>query len=138
MPFDHNILIKAGAIPAFINMLNNFSGNPGAILKPLTMLAGLTKDPSNEKSMYDNNDSELTKAVFKVIAANSNNIEILTKCIRIILNMDIKIALSDATNAILFCEAVSFLKVNENNVESTTNQQNHDSDDDPNDIPDCK
>jgi hypothetical protein len=138
MPFDHNILIKAGAIPAFINILNTYSRDPDAVLSPLTMLAGLTKDPSNIGSMYDNKDSELAEAVFKVIAANSNNIEILTKCIRIILNMDIKIALSDATNAILFCEAASFLKVNENNVESTTNQQNNDSADDPNDIPDCK
>lgn len=132
MPFDHNILIKAGAIPSFINMLNRFSGNPQTILSPLTMLAELTKDPSNEKSMYDNNDNELTQAVFKVIA------EILTKCIRIIFNIDTKITMSNATNAILFCTAISFLKIHENNVASTTNSQNQDSVDDPDDISDCK
>jgi len=116
MPFDHNILIKAGAIPAFINMLNTYSRDPDAVLSPLTMLAGLTKDPSNVGSMYDNKDSELAEAVFKVIAKNSNNKEILIKCVSIISNIDTKISMSDATNAILFCEAVSFVTTNGYNV----------------------
>jgi len=116
MPFDHNILIKAGAIPAFINILNTCSRNPESLLSPLTMLAGLTKDPSNVGSMYDNKDSELAEAVFKVIAKNSNNKEILTKCIKIISNIDTKITVSDETNAKLFCEAVSFVTTNGYNV----------------------
>jgi hypothetical protein len=116
MPFNHNILIKAGAIPAFINMLNTYSRDPDAVLSPLTMLAGLTKDPSNVGSMYDNKDSELAEAVFKVIAKNSNNKEILIKCVSIISNIDTKISMSDATNAILFCEAVSFVTTNGYNV----------------------
>jgi hypothetical protein len=116
MPFDHNILIKAGAIPAFINMLNRFPTDPNALLSPLTMLAGLTKDPSNVGSMYDNKDSELAEAVFKVIAKNSENKEILTKCISILSNIDTKITVSDTTNTKLFCEAVCFVTTNGYNI----------------------
>ena len=146
MSSNYNILINAGAIPAFIEVLNKNLGNPDVLLGPLTLLSGFPKNTPYGKTMYDNNDCELAEVVFKVIAKNSENMEILIKCINIISNIDTNITMSDATNAILFCNAVSFVTSNKNNVESTTNARKVDSDDDydddpdddPDDIPYCK
>jgi hypothetical protein len=136
MSFNYNILINAGAIPVFIEVLNKNLENPEVLLGPLTMLANFPKKTSYGKTMYDNNDCEIVEAVFKVIAKNSKNMEILIKCIAIISNIDTNITMNDATNAILFCEAVSFVTSNKNNVESTANAKNHDPGDDPDDFPD--
>jgi hypothetical protein len=108
MSYDHEMIINAGAIPVFIDILNIHSSNPQAVLHPLTILAGLTRD-SNKISMYDDNDIELEKAVFKVIAENSENKEILSKCVIIIQNIVNNTIQDDSEKAILFCNAVSFI-----------------------------
>jgi hypothetical protein len=108
MPYDHNTLINSGAIPAFINILNNYTEDPSVLSGPLTMLAGITKDSENKDSVYDNHDIVLSEAIFKVISANSENKEILTKCIAILTNIDTKIVVGEAKNAILFCQTAAF------------------------------
>jgi hypothetical protein len=85
--------------------------------------------------MYDNKDSELAEAVFKVMAKNSENIEILAKCISIISNIDTKITMSDATNAKLYCEAICFVMINGVNVVTGNDTE---VDDDPNANADAK
>lgn len=112
MPYDHKILINSGAIPALINVLNNHSEKSSTVMHPLAILAGITKDSENKHSVYDNHDIVLAEAVFKVISANSENKEILTKCIDILTNIGTNIGtniiIDDAKNVILFCKAVAF------------------------------